>query len=71
MILKNPEGFHDKARLYIVASKTNARPAGPSDGKNDKVSPALRLPTLASLAWPLMVPPYRFLPASHRPRICF
>jgi hypothetical protein len=39
--------------------------AGPSDGKNDKVSPAFRLPVLASLARPLAVPPYHFLPASH------
>jgi hypothetical protein len=44
--------------------------AGPSDGKNDKVSPIFRLPVLAALARPLMVPPYRFLPAS-LPHIVF
>ena len=48
-----------------ILSLKNKKKAGPSDGKNDKVSPIFRLPVLASLARPLMVPPYRFLPASH------
>ena len=47
--------------IFLEKSKS----AGPSDGKNDKVSPIFRFPVLATLARTLMVPPYRFLPASH------
>ncbi|MDD7535092.1 MAG: hypothetical protein SPK18_08495, partial [Treponema sp.] len=54
-----------KFKTNEIIKQKNMKLRVPATAKNDKVSSAFRYPWLASLARPLAVPPYHFLPASH------